>query len=161
VPDQPAHLSERLRAEGQKTVEFFGSLTPEQWNLTVYTEGPAWTARQVLAHFVSAEHSFGRLVNDVATGGPGAPESFDIDGFNLQEVASLGDLSPAELLARFTDIRAQTTARVAQLEVADLERLGRHPFLGVVPLAEIIKLVYRHNQLHQRDLRRALSSTSV
>jgi hypothetical protein len=38
----------------------------------------------------------------------------------------------------------------------DLERIGRNPFLGEVPLVEIVKLIYRHNQIHLRDLKRLL-----
>jgi hypothetical protein len=30
---------------------------------------------------------------------------------------------------------------------------GRHPFLGRAPLSEIIKIIYRHNQIHLREIR--------
>jgi hypothetical protein len=40
------------------------------------------------------------------------------------------------------------------MQPADLERIGRHPFLGVAPLVEMIKLVYRHNGIHIRDARK-------
>jgi hypothetical protein len=46
------------------------------------------------------------------------------------------------------------SAFVAGLSEADLQKTGRHPFLGETSLAEMIKMVYRHNQIHYRDLRK-------
>jgi hypothetical protein len=37
----------------------------------------------------------------------------------------------------------------------DLAKLGRHPFLGITSLEDIIKMVYRHNQIHMREIRRS------
>ncbi|MBE3043295.1 hypothetical protein IMZ48_12135, partial [Candidatus Bathyarchaeota archaeon] len=33
-----------------------------------------WTARSLVAHFLSSERELLRLLQDVASGGPGAPE---------------------------------------------------------------------------------------
>ena len=38
----------------------------------------------------------------------------------------------------------------------DLDREGRHPFFGPSALEKLLKLVYRHNMLHLRDIRHAL-----
>jgi hypothetical protein len=38
----------------------------------------------------------------------------------------------------------------------DLGREGRHPWLGWDKIGKFLKLVYRHNMIHQRDMRRAL-----
>ena len=51
---------------------------------------------------------------------------------------------------------AEMTAYVISLSDADLQKAGRHAFLGITTLAEMIKMVYRHNQIHYRDLRVAL-----
>ncbi len=37
---------------------------------------------------------------------------------------------------------------VASISQADLTEEGRHPYLGVAPLTDMIKLIYRHNQIH-------------
>jgi hypothetical protein len=58
------------------------------------------------------------------------------------------------LLEQFIAVRAEMTAWVAALTEADLEKQGRHPYLGQATLAEMIKMVYRHNQIHYRDLRK-------
>lgn len=154
MPDTPAFLAERLQTEGEKTLQLFQALTPQQWDAIVYSEGSPWTMRSVLAHFVTAEKGFLKLLPAIAAGGPGASEDFDIDRYNASQQEKSKDLTPQALLDQFRQVRAAMSAWVAALTPADLEKTGRHPFLGQTTLAEMIKMIYRHTQLHQRDLRR-------
>jgi hypothetical protein len=59
-------------------------------------------------------------------------------------------------LEQYKAVRAEMTAWVSSLDDADLDKIGRHPFLGHTTLREMIKLIYLHNQLHYRDLRKVL-----
>jgi uncharacterized protein (TIGR03083 family) len=156
MPETPQRLAERLASESQKTLEFFRALSPEQWDCVVYPQGPVWTARHLLAHFVSAEQAITRLIEDIYRGGAGAPEGFDIDGFNAAGVAEFVQRAPDELLAEFEASRRRCVELVEQMQPADLSNNGRHPFLGWVTLEDIIKMLYRHDQIHLRDLRRLL-----
>ncbi len=150
----PELLADRLVLEGKKSLEFFRQLTPEQYELLVYADGSAWSVHKILAHFVSAEREFGRLIRDVLTGGGGAPEEFDLDQFNELEVNEKVSGNLTDLLDQYEKHRRSNAQLVADMTAEDLERLGRHPYLGVVPLEEIIKMIYLHNQIHQRDIRR-------
>ncbi len=154
MTDTPAFLSERLMTEGEKTLAFFQALTPHEWESVVYTEGAEWTIRAMLAHLVTAERGFIKLFREINEGGPGARDDFDIDRFNASQQEKTKALAPQELMEQFRDGRASMSDWVATLTPADLEKTGRHPFLGHTSLSEMIKMVYRHNQLHQRDLRR-------
>ena len=158
MPDTPDRLGERLSTEGNKTVEFFRALNHEQMECTLYTEGSCWSIRQVLAHIVSAEQAYGRLIEDVLGGGHGAPEGYDIDRFNEREVAGTGSTSSSDLLLQFDLRRRANVELVSHLNPDDLSRVGRHPYLGQAPLEDIIKLLYRHVQIHQRDVRRLLAA---
>ncbi|GAB4491294.1 MAG: hypothetical protein Fur0016_03350 [Anaerolineales bacterium] len=158
MPDTPAFLAERLTSEGQKTAAFFESLTSEQWQTLVYTEGAQWTVRSVLAHFVTAEQGFLNLFDTIRAGGPGASEDFDIDRYNASQQEKTRQLTPAELLEQFRAVRAEMTALVTSFTESDLQKQGCHPFLGFTTLAEMVKMVYRHNQIHLRDLRKLLEA---
>ena len=155
--DTPDHLAERLREEGNKVRDFFLGIPPQMWDLQVYTDGNQWKVRQVLAHITSTENSMGRLVKNILAGGGGAPEDFDIDAYNERKVLEQKDRPEAELIRLFAESREANTLLTAQLTQEDLARMGRHPFLGIVPLSEIIKMIYRHDQIHLRDLRRLLT----
>lgn len=156
MPETPAFLAERLKTEGAKTANFFTSLTDAQWQADIYTEGTTWSARNVLAHFVMAEKSFIRLFANVRGGGPGVPEDFNINTYNANQQEKAGELSPQELLEQFTTVRAKMVAWVEGLDPGDLKKHGRHPFLGMTTLAEMIKMIYLHNQTHLRDVRRSI-----
>ncbi len=157
--DTPEHLSKRLIEDGEKTLAYFRDLPREYCNQTVYTDGSCWTLRQVLAHLVAAEKSLTRLISNILGGGKGTPEDFELNVYNERKVAELQDVSMDELVERFGGLRRETVALVAGLQPADLSLMGRHPFLGVAPLAEIIKMIYRHNQIHIREVRRVLSDS--
>ncbi len=156
MPDTPQWLSERLTNEGEKTIAFFEKLTPDQWDMEVYTDGSHWRVRQVLAHIAMSEHSLCRLVTNIAGGGPGAPLDFDINAYNERKVREVQDLRPDELITLFHNNRQETARVTAALSVEDLARTGRHPYLGTTALADILKIIYRHNQIHIRDLRKTL-----
>ena len=158
MADTPAALAGKLRSEGEKTAAFFGRLTAPEWAQPVYAEGQAWRARDILAHFLSAELSFLVLFRSIAAGGPGAPEGFSIDAYNQEQVAGMRDATPDELLRQYRAARADMADWVAGLPPEDLEKRGRHPALGVSALGKMIKMVYLHNLMHLRDLRAALGA---
>lgn len=157
MPETVEFLVERLKGEGEKTVDFFAALKDGQWQSAVYTEGKTWSIRNVLAHFVTSEQAFLRLFANVQKGGTGAPENFDLDRYNASQQEKTRAQSPQELLTQFRASRAAMIELVSSMSTADLEKTGRHPFLGLTSLAEMIKMVYRHNQIHTRDLRHLLN----
>ncbi|GAB4503414.1 MAG: hypothetical protein Fur0043_04060 [Anaerolineales bacterium] len=157
MPVTPVSLVERLKAEGEKCLTFFEALAPAQWQVEVYEEGGVWTVRSVLAHFVTAERGFLALFQNILAGGEGATEDFSIDRYNARQQEKTRDMSPAALLEEFRAVRTEMVAWVADLTEADLCKEGRHPFLGQTTLAEMIKMVYLHNQIHLRDLRKCVA----
>lgn len=157
MPDTPEFLQERLLGEGEKTRAFFMDLPDENWMLRIYTEGSQWSVYQILAHFVSTEIAINRLIENILAGGTGAPEDFDIDEYNERKAGELKDFDRTDLLEQFLIMRRKNADIVGKFSQADLEKTGRHPFLGVTSLRNIIKLLYRHNQIHLHDVRKALS----
>jgi hypothetical protein len=156
MPETSEFLADRLRAEGARVIDFFNTLTMEQWAVIVYQQDNPWTLHDLLAHFVSSEIGRQDLIIDVASGGRGAPPDFDIDRFNQRQVDRLSNKSNSDLLTIFSQERARLIELVRALRQEDIDRIGNDPFLGEVTLAEIIKLTYRHLQIHLRDTKRCL-----
>lgn len=151
-------IERKLSEECRKVVSYFGSLTDEEWDQQVYTTGSGWCARHLLAHFVSAERAFAILLQVILAGGPGAPASFDIDEFNEREVSAYDTEELRRLLEQFSRAREQVLALARLMKPEDLDLRGRHPWFGQTSIRDMLKLVYRHNMIHLRDLRRALRS---
>jgi len=156
MPDTPSSLAERLKKEGEKVSEYFATLTDEQWQAEVYTEGDTWTMRNVLAHFVTSERGLLKLFERVRQGGLGASDDFSIDHYNARQQEKTKDIPGPELLKQFIAVRAETVEWTSKLSDEELAIEGRHPFLGQVPIVEMLKMIYLHNQLHFRDIRKLM-----
>ncbi len=149
----------RLEAEGSKVEVFLQKLEESDWEREIYTEGEVWKVHQILAHFVSVERAFQWLTNDIVTGGRGTPDDFDLDRFNHEQVFKLQQKSRQELIHTFSKERAATIAQASGYKAEDLQKEGHHPWFGRTSVLKLLKLLYRHNQLHLRDVRRQLSSS--
>lgn len=153
---EPTELADKLKSEGERFVEIFSALTDADWQADVYTEGTVWTVRNVLSHFVTSERGLVQLFEQIRLGSAGAPDDFSIDRYNASQQAKTKDASPSELLEQYKSVRADTVTWVSGLQESDLEKTGRHPFLGQTTLREMVKMLYLHNQIHYRDIKKAL-----
>lgn len=151
-------LVEKLISSGQKTRDFFETIEGDDWYQQVYSEGADWSIYHILAHFVVSEASITRLIKFILQGNEGVPEDFDLDAYNEREVNCFSKLPNDMVLQRFMERRGETIQMVIDMSDDELLCEGRHPWLGVVPIEQMIKLMYRHNQIHQRDIRKTLDS---
>lgn len=151
-------LAATLGAEGQKTVAFFKALAPEDWNTSIYSEGPGWKVHNLLAHFVEVEGTIPKLIRSIVEGGSGVPEDFNIDRWNEKYTGEISLRDRDWLLAEFGRRREATVKMVRGFGEIDLEKRGRHPALGVTQVKHMLKLMYIHIQGHQRDIKRSLKS---
>lgn len=151
-------LAEKLKSEGERFVAIFSALADAQWQTDVYTEGTVWTVRNVLSHFVTSERGLVRLFEQIRLGGAGAADDFSIDRYNAGQQEITKELTPLELLEEYKSVRADSVDWVSGLQESDLEKTGRHPFLGQTTIREMVKMLYLHNQIHYRDLKKALGS---
>ena len=149
-------IHKRLKEKGEESLAYFRSLPAEDWSKQVYDSGAEWDVRQVLCHFVSAEANFEAIFDAAMRGDKNTPDDFNIDEFNLREVGKMGAMTPDDLLRQFEQVRTGTLAFLERIDDSDLEREAWHPWFGWDKLEKFLKLVYRHNMLHERDVRRAL-----
>jgi len=156
--DESAILAAKLQADGERLVSFLAGLTESEWSTEVYTEGTTWTVRSILAHLMTAERAFVSLFDQIRLGGTGVSDDFSIDRYNASQQEKTQDRGRMDLLEEYKTARRQMVGLVGGLSNQDLEKQGRHPFLGVTTLREMVKMIYIHNQTHYRDVRRALRS---
>jgi hypothetical protein len=149
-------LAEKLKSEGEKFMAIFAGLNDDQWNMEVYTEGTTWTILNVLSHFVASERGLIKLFERIRQAGEGVSEDFSIDRYNAAMQARTRELTPQELLEQYKTIRAESVAWTSGLSEDDLEKRGRHPFLGMTTIREMIKMLYIHNLTHYRDMKKVL-----
>ena len=149
-------LADKLKSEGEKFYSIFAGLSDEQWQAEVYTEGATWSVRNVLSHFVTSERGLVKLFERIRTTGEGASDDFSIDRYNATQQERTRDLPPRELLEQYKEVRSNSVAWVAGLNEEELEIEGRHPFLGMTKIRDMIKTLYIHNQNQYRDMKKVL-----
>jgi len=149
-------LADKLNSEGEKFYALFAGLSDDQWSAEVYTEGETWTLRNVLAHFVTSERGLVKLFERIRQTGEGSPDDFSIDRYNTAQQQKSRNLSPQELLEQYKAVRADSIAWTLSIAEADLEKQGKHPFLGMSNIREMIKMLYIHNMTHYRDMKKVL-----
>ena len=151
-----AGIIAELSINEEEIFTFYKALNPMQLGMIVYPEDPAWAVQQVLAHFITIERSMQWLFKDILAGGPGSPEDFDVDRFNLTQPRKLDGLSLDELFGKFRSVRRDTIEVVEGMEDKDLDREGRHAFHGHGKLERFIVWAYEHARLHMDDIRKIL-----
>ena len=149
-------LAEKLRSEGEKFASLFSAIRDDQWQREVYTEGTTWTIRNVLSHFVTSERGLLKLFEQIRQGGQGAADDFSIDRYNAAMQERTKSATAQELLEQYKAIRADSIAWTLSIAESDLEKQGRHPFLGMTTIREMIKMLYIHNMTHYRDMKKVL-----
>ena len=149
-------LAEKLKREGETFVAIFSGLQDDQWQMEVYTEGATWTIRNVLSHFVTSERGLIKLFEQIRQGSAGAADDFSIDRYNAAMQERTKSATPQELIEQYKEVRANAIQWVSNLKESELEISGRHPFLGQTVIREMIKMLYLHDQLHYRDMKKSL-----
>lgn len=156
MSERTEYLANRLAQQRDVSLALFRSLTPEQWSTVVYGEDANWDVRTLLSHFVSSETSMVKLMENILEGGEGSPEDFDLNRFNASRAAKMANLPAADLLRQFESVRAATIEWVGRLRDAQLDMQGRHATRVMQTVEGIIKIIYKHNQMHEIDIRKAL-----
>ena len=156
MADRRADIIGELEKGCEDSITFFKSMTAEELTVQVYQDGAKWTAKQVLAHFITIERSMHWLFKNISSGGSGSPEDFDIERFNRTQTSKLDGLTLAELISQFRAVREDTISIVRELSEEDLDREGLHAFHGHGKLERFIRWAYEHARIHQEEIRRAL-----
>ena len=156
MADRRAAIIAGLEKGCEDSIAVFKSLTAEELTAQVYKDGAKWTARQVLAHFITVERSMHWLFKNIASGGSGSPEDFDIERFNRTQTSKLDGLTLDELISQFKAVREDTISFVRELSEDDLDREGLHAFHGHGKLERFIRWAYEHTRIHENEIRQAL-----
>lgn len=122
----------------------------------VYSDGLAWTVRQVVAHLADAEKGHYNQLTNIAEGRDIIPPDFDIERYNKRVTEKTAEKTIEQSRADLEVIRAQLVDWLNTVDDEKLDRTGRHASLKIMSVHEILKLLYRHERLHTTDIANAL-----
>jgi hypothetical protein len=114
-------------------------------------EGEEWSPAQILGHVCDGARVWGGRMRRVAHEYAPELEAFD-EGVAVR-VAGYRWKRLEPLLAEFRIVSDDTLAFLRGLAPGDWERVGRHPALGRIALAELARIEMEHERDHARQLR--------
>jgi uncharacterized damage-inducible protein DinB len=129
---------------------------PEKWTHSNEGEG-TWSAFDVVGHLIHADHiDWLPRVKMIFDHGESRPFAAFDRGGHAQEIRGK---SLAQLLDEFASVRSENLdkLRAKKFSLADLERRGRHPALGVVTLAQLLATWAAHDMTHLHQISRIMA----
>ncbi len=145
----------RLAEARQELLSLLQSLTPEQWQTTVFNDSD-WTVNTLVAHLIDSERGLSIQIHKIRKGEETVPEGFDLNRWNAGVRKRMGELSPEELFEQLERTRARTLEGMATLSDAEWNLRGRHPSEGIVTIEQYYQIIADHDRLHGQHIREAL-----
>jgi hypothetical protein len=114
-----------------------------------------WSANECVGHLLEAERrGFAGRIRQILAGGPsGGPAALQTwDPPAVAEARRYHLRSGADLAAEFATLRAESVALVLGLRPEDLDRVGIHPDVGQLRVAELLGEWVHHDRNHIRQM---------
>lgn len=154
--DKKSQIKEDLAQAKAELTELLNSLTEEQWQTTIFSEGDSWTVRDVVAHLVDAEPGLSIHIHKIQRGKETIPENFNIDKWNAGVKERMAGRTPAELLQGLDEVRAKTLEKLETVQDDEWQLTGRHPTAGVQTIEQYYGIISNHQRQHAADIKRGL-----
>jgi uncharacterized protein (TIGR03083 family) len=148
----PAQLIDQLRRTWSSVGELCSSLTADEWRAP--TDCPGWDVRAQVAHLVGTESTLAGRPLPAFDGPFGDHVRNDLAKFNEAWIASLAEVSDADLLAAFTAITAERLAALEALDQEAWEAVGPTP-IGPAPYRRFMEIRVFDSWAHEQDIRHA------
>lgn len=143
-------IRDKLTASRAKLLATVEGLDEMAWEWR--PEDGRWSIRLTLAHLGAAQRGHLEVAQRLAAGKAVELPGFDLDTWNEARVAERADWSAEQVLA---DLKAAQQATFAFLEELDAQKLamsGIHPALDEVTVAQVLRIIPAHDNLHRRDI---------
>jgi hypothetical protein len=129
----------------------------DRWDTQVYSDGAAWTARQLAIHLMVTDKGHNNTLKGIANGEETIPADFDLERFNRRSVEKRAETSVKEARAGLAATAAERNAWLDSIDDATLDKKGRHGSMRVLSVEEILQVIVDHDRDHGNDIARALN----
>jgi len=150
-------LLDHVNLAHRETWEVLAHVKPEDQDRHVYsTEGVEWKVRDVLAHMADAERGLPGQIRRLLVGKPTIPDDFDLNRWNRGAVRKRASQTYSEILADLDRAHLETVSALAAVDVADLDRVGRHPSGKMLTAEGYFRRMADHRREHTADISKAI-----
>ena len=164
-----ADIQETFKSLGKKYGKLLQHLNPLSDDVLYFkAQADKWSIVEVIEHLVMAEENMLAQLTDVTSAQTLDPQDRSAKNYHIvikvmtkdipvdvpdESMEPHGQISLAELLVRWDDIRKKTRAYISRI---DSEKAGdlvyRHPFAGPLDMAETLRFIDVHFDNHMRHI---------
>lgn len=155
MPTRIEQHKEQMAASRRRLDEVLDQVG-DRWETQVYSEGAAWTVRQLAIHLMITDRGHNNMVMAIAKGENTIPEDFDLERFNRRSVEKRADTAPDEIRSALKSTRDELNGWLDSIDDASLEKRGRHGTMRILSISEILDVVANHERTHADDILKAL-----
>ena len=149
-------IGRRLSLERERLLGLLEGLSVEE--MTQRLKDGGWSIKDILVHIASAEKAHLAFIKRMCEEDnpqmmpPGV--EFDLDRWNASQVSKRGKFTLKEVLAELDEARRRTTTLLNDLTEEQLSRQGAHAVWGQRTVAQQLRIIRIHDQMHRRDVMR-------
>ena len=144
-------------AESRKRLNHVLDGVGDRWDEQVYTEGAAWTVRQLAIHLMVSDKGQTTTIMSIARGEDPVPTDFDLERYNRRSVEKRADTSIADVRVGLVASFAELEAWLDSLDDADLDKQGHHASGKILTIAQILQVMANHEHDHSNDIAKVLN----
>lgn len=156
-------MSERIQrikedlADGRRYLNTVLDQVGDRWESQVYSDGAAWTVRQLAIHLMITDKGHNNMIKAIANGEETIPADFDLERFNRRSVEKRAETPVEEVRAALAATAAERDAWLDTIDDTVLDKEGRHGRLDILSIEKILKVVANHDRDHAADIARVLN----
>jgi len=155
--DKKNELKQKLAQSKQALEVVLNTLSPEQWEVKVFSEESNWTIKEIVAHLIDGETGMSIQVHKVRKGRETVPEGFDLDTWNNSLQKRWGEIpTPTTLMQKLAETRAKTLENLDTIKDEEWTLQGRHPSQGILTIEQYYLTIAGHEAIHTEDIRKAV-----
>jgi hypothetical protein len=128
----------------------------DRWEQQVYSDGLAWTVRQVLIHVADADRGHNRQAMGYADGQQVIPPDFDVQRYNTRTTEKLASKTVEEARGEMAQSRQELLEWLESVPEDKLDREGLHASGNIMTVRNMLRIQALHEQSHARDIASAL-----
>lgn len=155
--DRKAEYTQKLTQARTNLLNLLNSLSAEQLQTPVISEGQTWTPLDLVAHLLENERAMSIHVHKIRNGRETVPTGFDLKQWNAGLKERVGTLpSLKEMLNELAQVRVKTLEVLESLSEEEWDLQGRHPNRGRIPIEQYYETIAEHDTWHINDIKNGL-----
>ncbi len=147
---------EQISQARTNLIDLLKSLSEEQLQTQVFSEGNTWTVLDIVAHLLENEQAMSVHVHKIRKGRETVPEGFDLEEWNAGLHQRTETRSLAEMLNDMVAAREKTLEVLASIKDNEWALQGRHPLRQTITIEQYYETITGHDSWHIKDIKKAL-----